>query len=149
MIAPDAIAKRLTTLVIATSPNNTESCFQYDFARILNMIQHSNVMVPRIQLVADPKFSLPLPPPKEDAPTESRENPIAVTTLAATIRIGQNTIVFCNCNNFKQILPCSAIQILGVVHYNEIRTKKDKYKGCFICNMDILIMKKENMSLTA
>lgn len=54
-----------------------------------------------------------------------------------------------NCNNFEQILPCSAIQILGVVHYNEIRTKKDKYKGCFICNMDILIMKKENMSLTA
>lgn len=106
-------------------------------------------MVPRIQFVADPKFSLLLPPPKEDAPTESREKPIAVTTLAATIRIGQNTIVFCNCNNFKQILPCSAIQILGVVHYNEIRTKKDKYKGCFICNMDILIMKKENMSLTA
>lgn len=149
-------------------------------------------MVPRIQFVADPKFSLPLPPPKEEAPTESREKPIAVTTLAATIgspdpifhngkswisvpipamiialwismalwaeesplapatiRIGQNTIVFCNCNNFKQILPCSAIQILGVVHYNEIRTKKDKYKGCFICNMDILIMKKENMSLTA
>ena len=42
-------------------------------------------MVPRIQFVADPKFSLPLPPPKEEAPTESREKPIAVTTLAATI----------------------------------------------------------------
>lgn len=54
-----------------------------------------------------------------------------------------------NCNNFKQILPCSAIQIWRVVHYNEIRTKKDKYKGCFICNMDILIMKKESISLTA
>ncbi len=44
-------------------------------------------MVPRIQLEAEPKFSLPLPPPKELAPTESREKPMAVTTEAATMGV--------------------------------------------------------------
>ena len=124
MIAPDAIAKRLTTLVIATSPDP---------------IFHNGkswISVPIPAMIIALWISMAL---------WAEESPLA----PATIRIGQNTIVFCNCNNFKQILPCSAIQILGVVHYNEIRTKKDKYKGCFICNMDILIMKKESISLTA
>lgn len=118
MIAPDAIAKRLTTLVIATSPDP---------------IFHNG------------KSWISVPIPAMIIALWAEESPLA----PATIRIGQNTIVFCNCNNFKQILPCSAIQIWGGVHYNEIRTKKDKYKGGFICNMDILIMKKESISLTA
>ena len=58
---------------------------KYDFAKILKIIHESNVIVPRIQFVAEPKFSLPLPPPKELAPTERREKPMEVTTLAATI----------------------------------------------------------------
>ena len=41
---------------------------KYDFAKILKRIQQSSVNVPRIQFVAEPKVSLPLPPPKEAAP---------------------------------------------------------------------------------
>lgn len=44
-------------------------------------------MLPKIQLVAEPKESLPLPPPKEEAPTESREKPMAVTTVEDTIGV--------------------------------------------------------------
>ena len=33
--------------------------------------------------MAEPKYALPLPPPKEVEPTESSEKPIAVTTVAA------------------------------------------------------------------
>ena len=54
-------------------------------ANRLNKIQLSNVTVPIIQFCTEPKFSLPLPPPNEAEPTDSREKPIAVTTLAATI----------------------------------------------------------------
>ena len=50
-----------------------------------NRMQQSSVTEPRIQFVAEPKSSLPLPPPKEFAPTVSREKPMAVTTLAETI----------------------------------------------------------------
>ena len=32
--------------------------------KILKIIHESNVIVPRIQFVAEPKFSLPLPPPE-------------------------------------------------------------------------------------
>ena len=60
-------------------------CLKYDFAKILKIIHERNVIVPSIQFVAEPKFSLPLPPPKELAPTERREKPMEVTTLAATI----------------------------------------------------------------
>src|SRR5574344_109127 len=71
----------------ATNPNNTDNCFQNDLAKILNPIQHNNVNVPRIQFFTEPKFSLPLPPPNDEAPTDNNENPIAVTTLAATIGV--------------------------------------------------------------
>ena len=50
-------------------------------------MQLRSVTVPKIQLVAEPKASLPLPPPKEAAPTERSEKPIEVTTLAATIGV--------------------------------------------------------------
>lgn len=50
-----------------------------------NRIQQSSVTEPRIQFSAEPKSALPLPPPKEVAPTVSSEKPIAVTTLADTI----------------------------------------------------------------
>ena len=65
----------------------TDNCLKYDFAKILKRIQQSSVNVPRIQFVAEPKVSLPLPPPKEAAPTDNKENPIAVTTVAATIGV--------------------------------------------------------------
>ena len=54
---------------------------------MLKTIQQSSVIVPSIQLEAEPKSALPLPPPKEDAPTESSENPMAVTTLADTMGV--------------------------------------------------------------
>ncbi len=87
---PESEEKSTTPINTATiyptiSPNKTESCLKYDFAKILKIIHESNVIVPRIQFVAEPKFSLPLPPPKELAPTERREKPMEVTTLAATI----------------------------------------------------------------
>ena len=87
---PESEEKSTTPIITATiyptiSPNKTESCLKYDFAKILKIIHESNVIVPRIQFVAEPKFSLPLPPPKELAPTERREKPMEVTTLAATI----------------------------------------------------------------
>ena len=71
----------------ANSPKRTESCLKYDFANMLNNRQQSNVNTPKIQFVAEPNSLLPLPPPNEDAPTESSEKPIAVTTLAATIGV--------------------------------------------------------------
>ena len=67
-----------------TRPNNTDNCFQKDFAKMLNPMQQAKVMPPRIRFFAEPKSALPLPPPKDAAPTDNRENPIAVTTLAAT-----------------------------------------------------------------
>ena len=42
-------------------------------------------MEPKIQFLAEPKSALPLPPPKDSAPTLNKEKPMAVTTLAATI----------------------------------------------------------------
>lgn len=89
---PDKAEKSTTpmqrdTIYPTISPKRTDSCFQNDFANILKRIQLNNVIVPIIQLVAEPKFSLPLPPPKEDAPTDRSENPIEVTTLADTIGV--------------------------------------------------------------
>ena len=49
------------------------------------MIQQRRVTVPSIQFFAEPKSAAPAPPPKEDAPTDNNEKPIAVTTVAATI----------------------------------------------------------------
>ena len=54
---------------------------------MLNKIQHNKVIEPKTQLVIEPKFSLPLPPPKDAAPTDNNEKPIAVTTLAETIGV--------------------------------------------------------------
>ena len=51
----------------------------------MNTIQLNKVTVPIIQFLAEPKFSVPEPPPNDEAPTERSEKPIAVTTLAATI----------------------------------------------------------------
>lgn len=48
-------------------------------------MQLTRVTIPSIQLLAEPKSAAPVPPPKEAAPTERSENPIAVTTVAATI----------------------------------------------------------------
>lgn len=80
---PMAMATRQPT----TRPNKTDNCLKQDFAKILNKIQHNKVMLPKIQLVAEPKESLPLPPPKEEAPTESKEKPMAVTTVEDTIGV--------------------------------------------------------------
>ena len=73
------------TIYPTTSPNKTESCLKYDFANILKIIQHSNVIVPSIQFCTEPKSAFDAPPPNESAPTDKSENPIAVTTVAATI----------------------------------------------------------------
>ena len=40
-----------------------------------------------IQFFTDPKSSAPVPPPKEEAPTDSSEKPMAVTTEADTIGV--------------------------------------------------------------
>lgn len=48
-------------------------------------MQLTRVTIPSIQLLAEPKSAAPVPPPKEAAPTERSENPIAVTTVAATM----------------------------------------------------------------
>lgn len=78
---PKAAARMYPT----TRPNSTESCFQYDFANTWNKIQESSVTPPRIQLTAEPNCGLSVPPPNEPTPTDRRENPIDVTTHAATI----------------------------------------------------------------
>ena len=54
-------------------------------AKILNKMQASSVTPPNTQFSQAPKFLLPLPPPKELAPTDNNEKPMDVTTLAATI----------------------------------------------------------------
>lgn len=77
------IPMNIATIYPTTSPNKTDSCLKYDFARILKPIQHTSVMLPRIQFFAEPKSALPLPPPKEVEPTERSEKPMAVTTVAA------------------------------------------------------------------
>ena len=48
-------------------------------------MQASSVTPPNTQFSQAPKFLLPLPPPKELAPTDNNEKPMDVTTLAATI----------------------------------------------------------------
>lgn len=49
-------------------------------------MQLTRVTIPSIQLLAEPKSAAPVPPPKEAAPTERSENPIAVTTVAAKVQ---------------------------------------------------------------
>ena len=70
---------------------------KYDFAKILKRIQQSSVNVPRIQFVAEPKVSLPLPPPKEAAPT--------VTTVAATIGVIRRSQYFARSPKIPSIIP--------------------------------------------
>ena len=48
-------------------------------------MQASRVIEPKTQFCHEPKFALLLPHPKELAPTDKREKPIAVTTQADTI----------------------------------------------------------------
>lgn len=44
-------------------------------------------MLPFPESSSEPNRSFPLPPPKEEAPTDNKENPMAVTTLAETIGV--------------------------------------------------------------
>ena len=70
-----------------------------------NSRQQIRVTVPRIQFDGAPKFSLPLPPPKEAAPTDNRENPIEVTTLAETIGVISFIQYFANSPRIPSISP--------------------------------------------
>ena len=72
---------------------------------MLNNIQHNKVIVPNIQLEAEPKFSLPLPPPNEEAPTERSEKPIDVTTLADTIGVISLSQYLANNPRIPSIIP--------------------------------------------
>ena len=78
---------------------------KYPFANIWNNRQHKRVTTPKIQFSTDPKFSLPLPPPKEAAPTESSEKPIAVTTLAATTGVISFVQYFANSQSTPSMIP--------------------------------------------
>lgn len=62
-------------------------------------------MLPKIQFVAEPNVSLPLPPPKEDAPTESREKPIAVTTVEDTIGVISLIQYFASSPRIPSMIP--------------------------------------------
>ena len=55
-------------------------------AKAWNSRQVTREMLPRARLVQEPKSAAEVsPPPKEVAPTPSREKPMAVTTDAATM----------------------------------------------------------------
>ena len=63
------------------------------------------MIVPKIQFVAEPKLSFPLPPPNDAAPTDNNENPIAVTTLAATIGVMIFVQYFANSPKIPSMIP--------------------------------------------
>ena len=89
MIPPDIIRlkstfpRKMAITYPTISPASTDSCFKYPFAKMFHRRQVRRVMVPRIRFWAEPKSSA-YPPPTDLAPTVKRENPIAVTTEAAT-----------------------------------------------------------------
>ena len=58
--------------------------YKYPFAKQFHTRHVTKVIVPRSKFCAEPKSSA-YPPPKDLAPTVKSENPIAVTTDAATI----------------------------------------------------------------
>ena len=68
-------------------------------------MQQSKVTLPKIQFWTEPKSSLPLPPPKEFAPTDNSENPMAVTTLADTIGAISFSQYFANKPKMPSIIP--------------------------------------------
>lgn len=68
-------------------------------------MQHKSVILPRIQFWTEPKSALPLPPPKEVAPTVSREKPMAVTTLAETIGAMRDSQNFANSPKTPSMIP--------------------------------------------
>ena len=80
---PRGMATRYPT----TRPKSTESCLVAPLARPWNTRHARSETVPRMRFVALPKSSAPEPPPKEAAPTPSSENPIEVTTTAATMGV--------------------------------------------------------------
>ena len=72
---------------------------------MLNKIQASKVMHPRIQCSAEPKVSLPLPPPNDEAPTDKSEKPMAVTTLAATTGVISLIQYFAKSQRVPSMIP--------------------------------------------
>ena len=52
------IPKQSDTTYPTNNPNNTDNCFQNDFAKILNKRQATNVIVPTIIFCREPKFSV-------------------------------------------------------------------------------------------
>ncbi len=89
MIPPDIIRlkstfpRKMAMTYPTIRPASTDSCFKYPLAKMFHKRQVSRVTVPRIRFWAEPKSSA-YPPPKDLAPTVKRENPMAVTTEAAT-----------------------------------------------------------------
>ena len=88
------------------------------------------MMLPKIQFVAEPNVSLPLPPPKEDAPTESREKPIAVTTVEDTIGVISLNPVFCQQseNTFDDTADNDGSDN-GIIAIGDAQIGKDRNKG--------------------
>ena len=68
----------------AISPKSTDNERINPFAQTWNKRHMSRVTLPTIQLFVLPKSAAPCPPAKEFAPIGRSENPIAVTTDAAT-----------------------------------------------------------------
>ena len=66
------------------NPTSTDSERAIPFAKTIVSMQASKVTEPTIQLFTLPKSGAPCPPAKLFAPTGNSENPIAVTTVAAT-----------------------------------------------------------------
>ena len=63
---------------------STDSDRRNPLANTWQSRQANSVTLPTIQLSMLPKSAAPSPPAKELAPTGSSENPMAVTTVAAT-----------------------------------------------------------------
>ena len=76
---------RTATAYPMTSPNSTESCLVLPFAITWNTRHATSETVPNSRFSNDAKSSAPLPPPNDSAPTPSSENPMDVTTTAATM----------------------------------------------------------------
>lgn len=68
----------------AMRPMSTDSDRRNPLANTWQSRQANSVTLPTIQLSMLPKSAAPSPPAKELAPTGSSENPMAVTTVAAT-----------------------------------------------------------------
>ena len=66
-------------------PNSTESCLVLPFASTWNTRHAASDTHPSTRLCGEPKSAAPEPPPNEVAPTLSSENPMDVTTTAATM----------------------------------------------------------------